>query len=258
MSEDHILSPSSINFKEGTIVHPTYQFLRVTPQEGISLYSTATGSQSTFQITPNVFNLAKSYLEYTITVPAQGAGNSVWMNTNGNHSIQRITVQPQNGPVLLDLSNFDRYLDVISRRTMALEDVLTRDIPTDYTAPNGYLGNGTFFESLVPSNGATSYVRLDNSAVNRLSECQYVNSGAANTAYYYDVKLSFKDLIDTILAVNHDLWFGGNILTIIIYWNPVYKLCLARYQHNQPIYRCCCIECNSWSRQSKCVHVPSS
>ena len=35
MSEDHILSPSSINFKEGTIVHPTYQFLRVTPQEGI-------------------------------------------------------------------------------------------------------------------------------------------------------------------------------------------------------------------------------
>ena len=222
MSEDHILTNPSINFKEGSVMHPTYQFNRMTAYEGLNTYSlnSTSSQQSTFQITPSVYNLSKSFLEYTVFVPAQGAGNSVWMNTNGNKSISRITVSVQSGAVLLDLPNFDRYLDTISRKTMALDDLLTRDIPTDYSAANGYAGNGTCFESLVPSNSATFYVRLDNSAVNRLSEAQYVNSGAANTAYYYDVKLSFKDLIDTFLVVDHDLWFGGNVFNIVIYWNP--------------------------------------
>ena len=203
-------------------MHPTYQFNRMTAYKRLNIYAlnSTSSQQNTFQIIPSVYNLSKSFLEYTIFVPAQGVSNSVWMNTNGNKSISCITVSVQSGFVLLDLPNFDRYLDTISRRTIALDDLLFRDIPTNYSAANGYAGNKTCFESLIPNNGATSYVRLDNSAVNKLSEAQYVNSGAANTAYYYDVKLSLKDLVDTFLAVNHDFWFGGNIFNIVIYWNP--------------------------------------
>ena len=80
---------------------------------------------STFQLIPNVFNLFKSYLCGTVRIPLQGNNNYAWMNINGFKAIQRITVTIANGNPLLDLTDADRYLDIVSRRSFSFDDVQT-------------------------------------------------------------------------------------------------------------------------------------
>lgn len=217
------LIADSINYKMANVVHGEYQWAKQFPMEGANNYTLSAnqGSTSTFQIVPSVINLAKFKLCGTLSLPDQGPNNYSFANVNGFKAIQRITVQPQGGPFVFDLTDVDRYLDIVSRRSFSFDDVQTWDCAQTYANA----GAGTsFFEGLVPSNFPTATnVRLDNSAmVKPGQESQYITAGGANAATYFDFKIGFDKFVDTILALDHDL-FWNTQLTITIYWNPLSK-----------------------------------
>jgi len=217
------LIANPINYKNTTVIHGEYQWTKLYPIEGLTNYQLAStqGTVTTFQISPNVFNLANIKLCGTLALGAQGANNYSFTNVNRFKAINRITVQPQAGraPFVMDLVNVDRYLDIISRKEFSFSDVQTWDPAQTYA--NARTGT-TFFEGLIPSNfPAATGVRLDNSAMIKPGkESQWVCAGSVNAAEYLDFKIGFDKFVDTILAVNHDLYWNAN-LTVTIYWNPL-------------------------------------
>lgn len=89
------LISDSLNYKNiGTSIHPTYQYILQTPQETLGSFNVTPtqGPQTTFQLIPNVMLLPKSSLDFTVYVPAMGAGLFPWLNTNGPKMINQITV----------------------------------------------------------------------------------------------------------------------------------------------------------------------
>ena len=173
-------------------------------------------------------NLCKNRLFSTIMIPAQGAGNYSWMNVSGFKPISRVTVQPQGGSLVMDVNFFDRYMDCTARRCQKYSDVLTWDAAVPYNAVAAIPGaSGTFYEGLIPSNfaAADTAVRLDNSALAKNDESEYAVSSGANAAFYFDFKLSFDKLVDTILALDKDLYWKGDNLTVTIYWNSLANYC---------------------------------
>lgn len=221
-SSSVLLKSDSLNFKVGTVIHPTYQYTKQYPQESLGTYSVQAtqGPTTTFQLIPNVMNLSKCFLVFTLQVPAQGGGNYTWMNVNGLKQISRITVQPQGGPILMDVNDVDHYLDIIARKTITFPEVQASDAAVPYTVAG--TPNGTIFEGLNPNVAAAGAfaTRLDNTSANRAQESQYMlATAAANSVMLVDFKISFSKFVDTVLAVDHDLYWKGENLTVTFYWN---------------------------------------
>lgn len=219
----------SINYHAGSVLHSTYQYTRVYPQEGQNSYTITNnaGPVLTFQIAPTVMNLSESSLLYTISLPTQGAANSTWMNVNGMKHLINVTVTTSaSGDYLMNIPDIDRYLDITARRSFAFEDVQTWDTAIPYNAA-GANGGQSFYEGLVPTNfGAAQSTRLDGTASVKVGqESEYAISSALNTAFYLDVKFKFDKFVDTILAMNHNSYYAGSNLIITLSFAPLSKYC---------------------------------
>jgi hypothetical protein len=217
------LLADSINYKQASVIKGQYQYFKSYPIEGLNNYPLTNnqGGTSTFNIVPNVINLAKSKLCGMISLPAQGAGNYSYLNINGFKAVQRITVQAQGGPILLETNDIDRYLDITMRKSFSFDDVQGWDAAITATgAPT------TFFEGLAPSNFPTAInARLDNSSIAKMGmESLYVMQGATNAVTNWNFKIGFDKFVDTVLAVDHDLYWNSN-LTVTIYWNNLARYC---------------------------------
>jgi hypothetical protein len=215
-----------LNFKHATAAHGTYQWQKIYPQEGQQNYpvTASQGPTNTFQLPANVMNLGKSDLVFTFQTATQGAGNYSWINVNGSQFIQQINLSTRSGTQILQLNDVDRYLNLTLRKESKLEDVLTWDTVSPYTAA----GAGTsFFEGLSPSNATLSNsVRLDNTAMVKPGmECEYVVAGAANSATYVDCKIGMDKIHDTILALNRDTYWRGEILVLQVLFNNLNNIC---------------------------------
>ncbi len=202
----------AINYHAGSVLHSTYQYTRVYPQEGQNSYTITNnaGPVLTFQIAPTVMNLSESSLLYTISLPTQRAGNSTWMNVNGMKHLINVTVTTSaSGDYLMNIPDIDRYLDITARRSFAFEDVQTWDTAIPYNAA-GANGGQSFYEGLVPTNFVAAQTsRLDGTASVKVGqESEYAISSALNTAFYFDVKFKFNKFVDTILAMNHNSYYA--------------------------------------------------
>lgn len=219
-----LLKADSINFKSGQVIKPIYQFQRQPPLEGLASYpvNATGGSMFSFQLIPNVINLSKSRLSFTLNVPAQGATNYSWLNVNGLKFFQRIFAKPQEGSPVVDVNYLDRYMDAISRKVHKFADVATYDSPIPYAANP----NGTMFEGLIPNATSTALVRLDNTNSVKVTESKYVMSSVtADTALKLDVSIPLSAFKDTLFAVDHDLYWKGSNFTIEFTLNALGAYC---------------------------------
>jgi hypothetical protein len=215
-----------VNFKTATAVHGTYQYQKIYPQEGIQVYPTtaAQGPMCTFQIPASVINLGKSTLVGTFQSATQGAGNNSWLNVDGVPFIQQITLSTRSGTQICQLNDVDRYTNLTMRKHNRFQDVMTWDTVTTYAAAN----TGTsFFEGLSPSNAAAStLVRRDNTTMAKGGmESEYVVPGVANSATYFDFRIGLDKIHDTILALDRDLYFNGEIMVLQVLFNSLSNIC---------------------------------
>lgn len=81
-----------INYHKLQSSHPVYQYRNIYPANGgsrtVTLTSGGAVQNTIFNIPAECINMGESYLEYLLTVPAQGAGNFGWIfhDTCGEYS----------------------------------------------------------------------------------------------------------------------------------------------------------------------------
>jgi len=151
----------SINPVRGRVVHGKYQYISQPPQQ-TQLFSVSTTNQSTvtFQTTNMVWCPAESILSGSMSISLE-AGKSIWININAQKLFQKGGAQSQNGNLVMDVQNLDRYMDATARRVFRKVDVDTWD--------------NSLFESIMFNNYSGAQVmRLNNIAQAKNSESQYV------------------------------------------------------------------------------------
>ena len=73
-------SSESIDYKQRMYSHSEYKLTPVYPNNfGVAIALNNGQSQSTINVPPDVFNLSKSFLKYTVTLPA--AADNTWIHT---------------------------------------------------------------------------------------------------------------------------------------------------------------------------------
>lgn len=200
-SEGEVIVSESLNQKSASLSHPNYRMLRLLPLQGIQTYTlNASRQQIQFEIPQEVFNLAQSYLQFTLTVGAQGAGNMSKIYNDTIAPIASIRLQSRSGAVICDLDYANQAVRILDRVYQEIQEYLS-DGARDSLAPSN---------ALVNANGATRFA-TGNGAINPANvnfiEPTYFQSSAANTAQTKQYMLPLKKFRDTIFEANKDITF---------------------------------------------------
>lgn len=205
-------------------MYGTYQLTRVVQQTGNQTNSISLqgGMESIFELPPKVWNLSKSYLQFQLNPVSSGTSPHFnWLHIDGVPAIRQIQLFTRSGLYVCDINDVDRYLKMVTRRKNLIGDVETWD----------HIGKGTvasgFFEGLQTCNVlATDSDRPDGVACDiHYLEPSYCISGTDSSAA---PQINFKIYLDkfknSILALNKDLYFGGEIIYLRIVWNSTSKV----------------------------------
>ena len=209
-----------LNYSSKNVERGTYNISRVSQQTGLSTVTldASGGNSSVFEIPAKVINLSKSYLSFTLTVPALATKfTKAWVL--GTPMIRSLQLQTREGLFLCDISDCHKYMASIVPY-FPESDVLAEDTP----------GNGAFSTSGFSPNDGTAGSRITppsaydgndrNASSDAYSQLTHiVNGAAANTAVAVKWKIPLSVFKNTILSMDLDQYFGGNSVFLNVIWN---------------------------------------
>lgn len=223
--------------------HSTIGYRQITPQNSTSITTNVVSSTgpSEVLISPSVLNFAQSRLHFTLTVPAL-ATKKHFVHANLLRTISRITVyDSSSNAILCDISNFDNYSSVMSPLCTKFDEFLNKssDILETLSSTQaaaslyplediGRFKHLDIVSSEASGNplgtyiGGTGTSDLRNmNTINPLFSQRvfYKNTAAVNTASVLDITIPLKAFKNTILSVDKQLYFPGNVV-VQIYWAP--------------------------------------
>ena len=114
----------TIEYRPSVMADSEYKMTRLVQNTGANSV-TISGSQSnaTIELPAVCMNLAKSYLNFTITVPANGGGaNNLAAAHRDTPPIARLELFTRGGKYLADISNFSNIYQAFGQRTKKIED----------------------------------------------------------------------------------------------------------------------------------------
>lgn len=100
---------------------------KITPDNGSDevIIPVNGGEESIFKIPTMVGNLARSFLNGTITIQAPGAGICNWMYASQVSPIAEIQLYNASGTMVVDLRNANFYTDIVSKPETSRNDMLS-------------------------------------------------------------------------------------------------------------------------------------
>jgi len=206
------IAAGEVNFKKYNYSHPTYRFRKVVASEsGEQVVPTSTTISTTFEIpTGVVFNLAESYLNFSYSIPAPGAGiaNQVWRDTYG--MINSISLYDEMGTYLCNLNNLQNYIKVVGKKEMRVTDLLSRDKNQN---------------NIYPCNTQDTHSVLhtgDKMHVGYLESEYLDHSTVLATATNHILKVPLSDFKNTILALDKDIFLPHKFM-MTVNWGPGVK-----------------------------------
>lgn len=221
--------------------HSTIGYRQITPQNSTSITTNVVSSTgpSEVLISPSVLNFAQSRLHFTLTVPTL---TSKYHFVHGNllRTISRITVyDSSSNAILCDVSNFDNYSSVMSPLCTKLDEFLNKS--SDITEIlKGTVADASVYPledisrfkhlDIVSSEasgnplgtytGGTGDTTLRNmNAINPLFSQRVFYKNTTSGTSVLDVTIPLKSFKNTILSVDKQLYFPGNVV-VQIYWAP--------------------------------------
>ncbi len=215
--EKEIILASELQYNNTEQLSPSYQYLQVTGAESLQNYNAVAGQTVTFLLTGNnVFNLAKSYIEFVINVPAQTAGLYSWINAVPGCFFRALSFGPNgSSSSVLYIDQMHHYSKMVSALVLSKDEADTNDN-----------ANLLFTSENTPGQNKSN-LGWDAAANNsQLKQCIRINDASA-TATNYQVRLPLKLLAPhTVLALDKDLCLGvGSQLQLIledvtrVFWN---------------------------------------
>ena len=216
-----VVNAPSLEYSQKLFRHGTLQYQQVFPNTyGSPIALNASQSQVTFNIPTSVFNLSKSYLMYTITLPASSTGGRyIWTPQDVISEIQHIQFYPQSsGQMMVDLDNLSNYSKIALKRNTSFENYMTNDIQ-NRLYPSNVVNN------VVPAiRNSTPALAVAVPSSRNYNEPAYFSVGALATAVTYDVMLPLKNITDTIFMLDKNLYFGGALTYLKIYTQVLNKI----------------------------------
>lgn len=204
-----VVVPDATNFKSVSEFAPRYRYLRLVVSNlntgTFSLQPTASQMLEFKLPSTDVYNLSKSYLEYSMTTSAATA--FTWLHEDVPAVFNSVQLATSAGVSLCDLQNANNYGKLKMRQTTSTADLLGSDAltalyPSNKTAvlnlqalPVLYQGTNIF--------GADSTVTFYGGVTNYL-EPQHIDKSAAAISKYRQMPLGMFE--DTILGMDRDLY----------------------------------------------------
>lgn len=187
-----------------TTSHGTYRMQKITPYQNsipTGILPATQTSNISWEIPARTLNLAKSYISFDITVPAQGAGNFSRIHTTGQPVIASLSLQDRSGQYLVNIPSMaSQYFFSTSLITKPLDKWNTTPIP---------LGTA------VDVAGLTSLTTgVSRTSAQDMTPMNVVSSGA-NAIMVARYVIKFSELSHTLLSLDKDLFFN-QILTLQI------------------------------------------
>ena len=230
-----LIHPNSLDYTQYNFVTPDYQLTKLIQQTGgqINTITTSGGMESIFELPAKVFNFGKSFLSFSISIPDGGANNYNWFQTNVIPFWQQIQVYTKGGLFLCDLISAHNYSNLVNPVETKLENLKTYD---QYVAAQAGTGYGQCFR--IQGESATNYRPNDTEPDNGTDKLQYTfvsTVGEAGTGgLTANFIIPFSMFKNTIMGLNKDLYFNGEIMMIRFVWGPSTKLFWKAPAANDP------------------------
>ena len=242
---------SQLDYSKVLSSHPTYALSRILPLSGSqdTTITAAGGNETIFEIPSKVYNFSRSRLDFTLNIPRSNAGgdNFTYVFKDAIGPIRQMQLYTRAGLYLCDIPYFNNYTKIARKPFTSLKDFLDLDILySGGSLPGGKNSSvGSFLQrnNLINTEAGNSQATVTNanlktpSKLNRrhdnsiasisYTEPQYFESSAidgANANLFFNVSIPFKEIKNCLLALDKDLYFGGEVLILRIVWDSTNKV----------------------------------
>lgn len=247
MSSEELMFSKELRYDKTSEVKPSYRWDQIIQigTNGTTMPSPFAGQPSIFELPSLVYNLSKSYLTYTFSIPAVGANRASLAYNGFLPLINQIQFYDKRKVLMLDLPNVPQYTKIIFPSNTKYKDFLSNSTGNNTfqaTTPsttipsvlnpiciNNALANSTttvytsdrpntFPQFTVGADDSLIAAQLfDPSNINYV-EMSYGSISTTNTINTVTIQFNFNLLKNTILALDKDICFGDFAYLNII-WN---------------------------------------
>lgn len=220
MSETVVMP--ELDYQKRAVSHGYYTHTKQYPNISGNITLSASGGNETLLDVPvKALNFGKSYLNCYVSVPTQATYS--FTNISCMSLIRQISLYTRDNVILADIVNFSKYHKTVNRYETKYDDFITRDgLTIQTTATTANADEGGVWQGLAPSNKLVNNNEAKRpssaDAFKNYTESQYMAISANNTARGLVVRFPLSEVVNSILGMDKDLYFG-EILTLKIVWN---------------------------------------
>lgn len=224
-----VVNNPEVDFSSQKRVHSQYKYRQIFPQSSeqtVNITPTG-GQQSVFELPADtLFNLSKSYVEFTVNLPAPGANRRNYIHTDGFVFWSAIKLSPSAGVPFADLYDLNYYLNAASRRSFKNQDMITWDKLTPVDVGADTIVDGTFEGLSACNSDASQNLRpiTESGGTTAILEPLYLVRSDIAQSLTMTVRFGFDKIINTIFSCKKNLVFKQS-LYLTINWCGLDKFC---------------------------------
>ncbi len=229
-----VVTADQINYQQKMFSHPSYRFepqFSNTFGAPINL-SSASQIPVTINLPPEVFNLAQSYLTYSVNLPAIDATHAIWTARQALKEISHIQFYTGSGMWIVDLDNLQNYLDITLKKELDQDEFLSLDELTGIYASNSPINVVPARRNSNITNITTAGRAPTDSKIN-YTEPGYFDVAPLNTAVTYDVSFPLRLIKNTAFSIDKNMYLGQTSY-LKLYFGPLSKIAFSSTTLNNP------------------------
>lgn len=230
---DSIVTSSQIDYDQKMFSHPDYKFQLVPPNNfGQPITLGTSRVPIVFNIPAEVFNWAPTELLFKVEIPSAGVGRYTWYALQALKEISQIQFYGQNGQFIVDIDNFQNYLDIVLKKELEREDFLTLDELTGVSQNNSLVNVIPALRNSNNTDANTPNLAAYPSSVNYTEPAYYKVTPTA-TALEYNVQFPMRLIKNTAFAIDKDMYYG-NTTYLKLMFGPITKVCYSSDSNANP------------------------
>jgi hypothetical protein len=207
------------DYEKNMEVSPKYDTQKLFPLEGTqSIPITSAGGQTFTMELPSVpYNLSRSYISMSLSVPAQGANTQGWAYMM-THPFRTIRLKTKGGLYICDLQNANYFVNMLAPYTTSAKKC---DANPQMTS-GGYYGDGiqnnnalvTNYKAFRPGQLNYNAFAVSVSSINYNEPSYLIGAAALNGALTINYRIDLGSIPHTIFSVDKDLYCGAEQLQL--------------------------------------------
>lgn len=201
-SQADVIHSHQLNYKPVHEANPKYRTMRIPLNNLTGSTTTLTATETRlleFKMPNCVYNLAQSYIGYSIAIPTSGAPNANWVQEDSFEICSQIYFGNASGMDLCNLNNVSRYVKVARKIKTKFNDFITND-STSGLYPSNVQASANYYPVAGQNSGNTL------TGVINYIEPAYLSATALNGVVAKDRLFKLGDIPETIFANDKDIY----------------------------------------------------